>query len=422
MDRTRVEKSAPRRTAAVALLSRLLLAAVVVLTTFTIGVQNRPLFMRDPEHIEVFSGFLERLLEPWANWDGVWFIRIAADGYQAHSFSQAFFPLYPWAVQVVAAVLGGSYVVAGVTISLVCYAGAMAVLYLLASDHFGPRVAMWSVVFISVFPTAFFFQAVYSESLFLLLSLLAFWWASRGRWWQACAAGMLAALTRSSGLLLLLPLAVMWWEQRRGEPLRLPGGYGGTVASVARRPGRLSLVALALVPAGLGVYMAYLWRAFGDPLLFGAVQSHWGRATGFPPLVVWDGAVAAARGVSWLISHGVGAVLDGPRTPSGGLQSDVIANPLEFLALSIAVGLVVVCWRRLPTAFTVYALAAVLFPLLYPIAERPLSSVPRFLIVIFPLFIALAVLLEPRRRLRWVVVAISVAALIVATALFASFI
>lgn len=162
MDRTRVEKSAPRRTAAVALLSRLLLAAVVVLTTFTIGVQNRPLFMRDPEHIEVFSGFLERLLEPWANWDGVWFIRIAADGYQAHSFSQAFFPLYPWAVQVVAAVLGGSYVVAGVTISLVCYAGAMAVLYLLASDHFGPRVAMWSVVFISVFPTAFFFQAVYS--------------------------------------------------------------------------------------------------------------------------------------------------------------------------------------------------------------------------------------------------------------------
>ena len=429
-----------RRAVLTAAGTRVFLVAVALVTTFTVGLRARPVFMRDPAHIEVFTGFARRLLEPWANWDGVWFIRIAAAGYHSHAFSQAFFPLYPLAVRVVAPLAGDFYVVAGVVVSLACYAGAMVLLYRLALLERGSRVALWSVVFISVFPTAFFFQAVYSESMFLLLTLLSFSAGRRGRWWLAGVAGLLAALTRSSGLLLLLPLAVMWWEQRRGAPVRLPGGPAEETAPLAgsasptgaassagvrqapRRPSILSLGWLLLVPAGLGLYMAYLWRAFSDPFLFSAVQGFWGRRSSLPPAAVWDGAVAAYDGVRWLVLHGVGALLSGPHTASGGLQSDVIANPLEFLALLTAVVLVVVCWRKLPAAYTVYGLAALLFPLLYPTTARPLDSLPRFLAVVFPLFIALAAGVVERPVWRWAVVALFGSLLVLATVLFASFI
>ena len=164
---------AGRWAVAVAAATRVLLVLVTVLTTYTVGVSVRAIWLRDPAHAEVLHGFLKRALEPWAHWDGVWFIRIAVDGYGAHAQSQAFFPLYPLLVRGVAVVTGHNYVVAGLVVSLACYAGVMVVLFKLAQALLGPRVALWSVVFISVFPTALFFQAVYSESLFLVLTLLS---------------------------------------------------------------------------------------------------------------------------------------------------------------------------------------------------------------------------------------------------------
>jgi hypothetical protein len=400
--------------------SRALLAVVAVLTTYTVGVRVRADFLRDPRHAEVLHGFLKRVLEPWAHWDGVWFIRIAADGYPAHAESQAFFPLYPLLVRGVALLTGHNYVVAGLVVSLLCYAGAMVVLFKLAQALLGPRVALWSVVFISVFPTALFFQAVYSESLFLLLVLLSFWWARRARWALAGLAGLLAVLTRSSGVVLVLPLAVIWWEQRRGVALRLPGGPAAGPAAPGRRPPASSFAWLLLVPAGLALYMGYLWWAFGDPLLFSSVQAYWGRELTLPTSAIWRGAVAAVDGVRWLTAHGVGPIL-GMRLPSGGLDSTVIANLLEFTSFAAAVALLVACWRRLPAAYTLYALAALLFPLLYSTAARPLYTMPRFMVVIFPLFIGAAAVLAPHRVWRWVVVGFLGVLLVASTVLFASF-
>jgi hypothetical protein len=305
-------------------------------------------------------------------------------------------------------------------VSLLCYAGAMVVLFKLAQALLGPRVALWSVVFISVFPTALFFQAVYSESLFLLLVLLSFWWARRARWALAGLAGLLAVLTRSSGVVLVLPLAVIWWEQRRGVALRLPGGPAAGPAAPGRRPPASSFAWLLLVPAGLALYMGYLWWAFGDPLLFSSVQAYWGRELTLPTSAIWRGAVAAVDGVRWLTAHGVGPIL-GMRLPSGGLDSTVIANLLEFTSFAAAVALLIACWRRLPAAYTLYALAALLFPLLYSTAARPLYTMPRFMVVIFPLFIGAAAVLAPHRVWRWVVVGFLGVLLVASTVLFASF-
>jgi Gpi18-like mannosyltransferase len=305
-------------------------------------------------------------------------------------------------------------------VSLACYAGAMVMLFKLTEELLGSRVALWSVVFISVFPTALFFQAVYSESLFLLLTVLSFWWARRGRWPLAGLAGLLAVLTRSSGVVLLLPLAVMWWEQRRGGELRLPGGPAAGPAAPVRRPSGLSAAWLLLVPAGLVVYMAYLWRAFGDPLLFGAVQAYWGRELTLPTTAIWRGTVTAVSGVRWLAAHGVGPIL-GTRLPSGGLDSDVVANLLEFCGFAAALAMLAACWRRLPAAYTLYALAALLFPLVYSTTARPLYSLPRFILVVFPLFIGAAAVLVRHRAGRWVVVGIFGVLMVASTLLFASF-
>ena len=422
MNRRATPSAAPARWAtAAALATRVVLGLVAVLTTYTVGVRVRALFLRDPIHAEALHGFLKRALEPWAHWDGVWFVRIAADGYSAHAQSQAFFPLYPLLVRGVALVTGDYYVVAGFVVSLACYAGAMVLLFRLARALLGPRVALWSVVFVSVFPTALFFQAVYSESLFLLLTLLSFSWARGGRWALAGLAGLLAVLTRSSGVVLLLPLAVLWWEQWRGSELKLPGGPAAGLMAPAPRPSPYSAAWLLLVPAGLAPYMGYLWWAFGDPLLFGTVQAYWGRQLVLPTTAIWRGAVTAVSGVRWLAAHGVGSIL-GTRLPSGGLDSDVIANLLEFSGFAAALAMLVACWRRLPAAYTLYALAALLFPLLYSTTARPLYSLPRFVLVVFPLFIGAAAALVPHRVGRWVVVGLFGVLMIAATVLFASFV
>lgn len=192
-------------------------------------------------------------------------------------------------------------------------------------------------------------------------------------------------------------------------------------AASGRRPSGLSAAWLLLVPAGLALYMGYLWQAFHDALLFGSVQSFWGRELTFPGTAVWNGARTALRSLGWLAAHGVGTIL-GVHTASGGLNSDVIANLLEFIGFVVAVALLVACWRRLSAAYTLYALAALLFPLLYSTAERPLYSLPRFVVVVFPLFMGMAAVLAPRPVWRWVATAVFVLLLLGSTVLFASFI
>ncbi len=412
-----------------AIASRLLLAAVALTTSLTLGVAARALYLRDPRHAEDLRGLAAHLFEPWAHWDGVWFVRIAADGYRAYPSSPAFFPLYPLLLRATTALTGGNFVIAGVLVSLGCYAGAMVVLYRLSRDELGPRAALWTVTYLSVFPTALFFQAVYSESLFLLLTLLCLSLARRGRFAAACLCGLLATLTRSNGLLLVLPLGLVWFEQRRGCALRLPGGppAGASRAALAPRagragargPSRASSAYLLLLPAGLGLYMTYLWLAFGDPLIFAGAQGSWGRRLGMPLVTAWQGARACGAALHALATQGFATLL--VHTPSGGLGSDSLANLAEFAALVVAVLALAACWRRLPAAYSLYAAAALVFPLLYPTMARPLSSMPRFVVVIFPLFMGTAAHLSAYRVWRWTLLGAMLAVLVVATVLFANF-
>ncbi len=95
---------------------------------------------------------------------------------------------------------------------------------------FDRATAARAVLYLLVFPTTLFLSAVYAESLFLALTVAAFYHARRGQWWIAGALGGLAALARPHGVLLALPLAVEYLAQRdfdlraiRGNILALAG-------------------------------------------------------------------------------------------------------------------------------------------------------------------------------------------------------
>src|SRR3954466_2539990 len=129
----------------------------------------------------------------WARWDSVFFVRIAEHGYD-HA-SAAFYPLYPGLVAALGRIFGGHYVLAGVVISLAAALGAFLVLYRLAESRLGPDGAKRAGVYLAIFPMTLFLQAVYSESLYLLLVVAAFLAAERGRFGSAGVLSGLAILT-----------------------------------------------------------------------------------------------------------------------------------------------------------------------------------------------------------------------------------
>ena len=351
--------------------------------------------------------FVSRLTREWAIKDGGSFIAIARGGYW-RPHSAAFFPLYPLALRATAMLTGGDYALAGVLLSLACYAAAMVLLYRLTAAEFDTRTAALAVAFISVFPTALSFGLVYSESLFLLLTLAAFVFARKERWLPAGVAGMLAVATRSSGLVLLPALLLLYGGQQgwtwRHVSLRWPRDRRGAW--------------LALIPAGLLAFMAYLWWRLGDPLAFSvAERANWGRSLAPPWVDVVRGFRAARTAVHSLYVHkGSFRPL---LLPSLGAGINPVLRLLSFGTLVFVAGGIVAGWRRLAAPYTVFAVASVLVPLSFPAKLHALYSFPRFTLVIFPLFMVLGLASRKRPLLAWTLIACSFVGMLWLTRTFA---
>jgi len=340
------------------------------------------------------------LLAPLARWDSAWYLRIADSGYGDTAARAAFFPLYPLLIRGVATVFGGSngaLLVAAYLVSLAAFLGALTLLHRLTELELGRRLARPTLLLLAVFPAAVYFGAPYSESLFLLLAVGAFYAARTGHWAWAGACAGLASATRSAGLLLLLPLALIWWDAR---------------------PHRARDAAwLALAPAGIAAYAAWLGIAEGDAFRFLDVQDAWSRELTIPLAGAWDGLVAAVDGVRQLAS--------GSRSPvyfeqaAGDPFRIAAINVMLFATLVFAVVACIGVLRRLPRAYGAWVAASLVLPLTFPVTPQPLMSLPRFVAVLFPVFMWLAIVSDERRSTD-VVVAVSALGLGLFTAQYAT--
>lgn len=309
----------------------------------------------------------------WARWDSVWFLRIAEHGYGSlEGAAAAFYPLYPATVGVLGRVLLGHYVLAGIVISLAATLAAFVLLHDLAETKLGAEGARRTVLYLALFPMALFLQAVYSEALFLLLSVGAFVLAERRRFLPAGLAAGLALLTRPVGVALLPALALIAW----------------------RSPDRRSaLTRLAVAPLSFVVYPLVLWWQRGDPWAFARAQDVWTRHVSYagPLGGIWDGLRAGWAGIRQLVS--------GSHTETywpaveGTDPIRVAAVNLEALAfLILFIALTAVAWRRFGAPYGLFAAISLAIPLSVPSERWPLLSLPRFGLVVFPFFLALAAL------------------------------
>jgi hypothetical protein len=323
----------------------------------------------------------------WARWDSVWFLRIAEHGYDSASgAAAAFYPLYPGAVSLLGRALFGHYVLAGILVSLAAAFGAFLLLHRVAEERLGADGARRAVLYLAVFPFAFFLQAVYSESLYLLLTLAAFVLAERRRFLAAGAVTGLALLTRPTAAALLPALALLAWRERE----------------------RLwALLSLAVAPLLFAAYPLYLWSAEGDPWAFLHAQRLWSRhlSPAGPLGGIWDGLRAGWAGVEQLASGSHTHVYWTPVRDSDPIR--VATLNLEMLAfLVLFVVLTVIAWRRFGAPYGLFAAISLAIPLSVPSERWPLLSMPRFGLTIFPLFLALAAI-GGRPRAHTAIVAVS---------------
>ena len=317
------------------------------------------------------------LIDAWNRWDAGWYLLVAERGYtlggDGPALSLAFFPLYPLAMRALAK-LCGDHMLAGLLISNIAFAVAAGLLYDLVRRRLGLGVARTCTLLLCVYPFSFFYSAVYTEALCLLLVVSAWWLAERRGNGLAAACSALASGTRLVGGVVAVALA--WRQVSSARSWRAVAG----VAALGLA-GELGLLAFA----------AYQWLTVGDPLAMVRSSASWG---GYNPFVA---------GLDRLSPLALGP----------GNYSLVLG-----LNLVLAVGsllLVPTIWRRLGVDYAIFSVLCVAIPL-----SQRLESLGRYLCVVFPAFVALALLLDTRSTARALLLSVWTALLILLTALFAT--
>ena len=374
--------------ASVWLATRVALTVVGVLAREWIG--PLPTIGNVQMHFGVGTG--QAWLDIWGAWDARWYHHVAEVGYQAGQDSDgqanyAFFPLYPWLARFAGALLGSSYL-GGLLVSNAAILTGAYVLYRWVEFEKDPETAQKAVLFLFLFPTAYVFSCMMSEGLFIALTIGCWYYARRGNWPVAAALGGLSAMTRPLGVLTAGLLAWEYLRQRQFR-VRLPLVprivWSDLTAAVDRR-----VFWLCLVPAGLAVFMGVCWQVAGSPLAFAEIQAEWHDDTWVNPvLVLYRSLTAWSNDGSFGLLNGTTALVYG-----------------ASLTISV-LAVLVVARRQIGLPLLLWSLAHVLVSL--SSSYRSPLSMPRLLVVLFPLAVVFAAL--PTRRAPFWMVAVMLAAL-----------
>lgn len=307
-----------------------------------------------------FSGtdlpWSSQIFDLWNQWDSVHYLTIAQVGYSGEGDAISllvFMPVYPLAVRLVSMILP-NFIVAGLLVSWAGQVLSGFFLWELVRKKWGETIARRIVLYLYLFPTAYFFTAPYTESLFLMFILASFYFAQERRWVWAGVFAMFASGTRLIGLALMAGLLVEAWRQGRDRRFWL----------------RAFLASLGL--AGLGVYLFVNWQVGGNPFAFLRLQEEYFRlGAAYPGFPIRE----AITGIT-----------------QGGLGRDyILVYWGTLIAALLGGGLLLAGIRKVRPSHQVYAWAGLLIPL----STTWLVSLPRYILPLFPIFIVLGTIRLP---------------------------
>lgn len=312
-----------------------------------------------------FGGGLENYLAKpwffgWANFDGEHYLSIANFGYK--DLEQAFFPIYPLLMRILASPFEINFTtltLSGLVISNLAFLISLFVLFKLIKLDYPSNIGYLTIMCILVFPYSFYFGALYSESIFLLLSISAFYFARIGNWKLATLLGIIASTTRVFGFL-LLPAFLLEAMQQKEKISKFWWIF--------------------LIPLGILGYMYYQFLTVGDPLAFYNLQRIIGE-------------------------HHQSGIVTLPQVYFRYLKILLtlpFSNPFFLTALlEFIVGIlflilpIVGFFKKVRWSYLFYTLAGFLLPTV----QGSLSSVPRYVIVFFPAFLIIALVINKSPKL-----------------------
>lgn len=295
----------------------------------------------------------------WANFDGEHYLSISIFGYK--SLEQAFFPLYPGVISIISKPISLDFpsltinsIFVGLLISNLAFLISLILLYDLIRLDFSKKIAFWVIIALLIFPTSFYFASLYNESLFLLLSISTFYFVRKQKWWLAGILGMIASATRVFGILIFFALLIEAWQQKKSIK---------------------EVIWICLIPLGLLFYMYYQWIFFQDPFSFYNLQTivgeqHQKNIILFPQIIF--------RYFKMLFTVN-------------------FHNPIyQTLILEFVTGIMFLIlpiygyFKKIRLSYIFYALVGFLLPTI----QGSLSSSPRYILILFPSFLCLALLIS----------------------------
>ncbi len=284
------------------------------------------------------------IINYWVRWDGPHYIDIAKNGYQTvgePALFIVFYPLYPLFIKI-ATLVTQDYYFSSILVSIIGCFIASVLLYELVILDFSKRISLLSVWFLNIFPTAYFLQASYSESVFLSVSLAAIFFLRKKAYVKSGLFGFLSTLSRINGMLLL---PVIFLESKINWK---------------------SLITFLMISLGFLTYLFINLLLFKNPLYFQQpLLSNWYKKFEFPWVSLQNliNSFAGFKGQGYYIFT----------------ISELISIIFLFL-ISLFVLL------RVRKSYGVYMfLNLILFT-----STGFIMSTPRYSLVLFPIFIALA--------------------------------
>lgn len=311
-----------------------------------------------PGFTQLQTGFsLNNFLSMWANFDGLQYLNLAKYGYGVPQTASAYayFPLYPWLISFFN--LFGSYIWSGLFISHLSLILAIFYLYKLIKLDYSSKIANTTILLLMLFPTAFFFGSVYSESLFLLLIVLTFYSIRKKHFFLGCIFAALASITKVTGIFL--------W------PAILYEFYLLNQQSIKKSIFNPEILWFVLPPLGLLSYMNFLLQKTGNALYFITNQPLYGANREIGSLVLIHQVLYRYLKMVIFVDH------------FDPLFFTVI---LELLMGLLFLALVIYGIKKLRLSYSIYIL------LTYVVSSLTgtFSGMPRHVLVLFPAFILMA--------------------------------